>query len=407
MMTWVEIALCTAAAAFFAGIETGLIAADQFVLLGKQKQGILYAKAASFLLQKPERMLSTTLVGTNIAVVTAAVLLSSHLRNTRFEHLAWLASILLTIVMLIFSEIVPKTFLRRHADAVAVRLAPVLLFFFYVFLPISTVLNLVVVGLLVVTGQSRPSKQHLRTKDDVRMPMKLSNREAAIPQPEQRIIEEILDFQDTMAREVMVHMHQAPTARRGGTLQQLLDLAVTSKLRYIPVYENRIDNIVGFVDIEDVLTRPQTTISDMMRPPVFYPETKRVPDLLFEMNQKRLGVVFLVSEHGQVTGMVTPREIVSEIIGFVPGAEDQRHDSIEREDSESFLVPAEADIENFKNVTGIRLEKGPYDTVGGYLMDRIGRIPEPGTRYRARGAVFTVTEATARTIDAIRVVRER
>jgi CBS domain containing-hemolysin-like protein len=406
-MTWVEIALCTVAAAFFAGIETGLIAADQFVLFSKQKQGVLYAKAASFLLQKPERMLSTTLVGTNIAVVTGAVLLSSHLRTTPFEHLAWVASILLTIVMLILSEIVPKTFLRQHADTVAVRLAPILLFFFYVFLPISTILNVVVLGLLLLTGQFKPSKQHPRTKDDLRMLVKLSNREAGIPQPEQRIIEEIFDFQETMAREVMVHMHQAPTARLGGNLRQLLDLAVTSKLRYIPVYENRIDNIVGYVDIEDVLVGPRATISDMMRPPVFYPETKRIPDLLFEMNQKRLGVVFLVSEHGRVTGMVTPREIVSEIIGFVPGAEAQRNDEIEREGPGSFLVPAQADIEDFQNVTGIRLEKGAYDTVGGYLMDRIGRIPEPGTSYRGRGAVFTVTKATARTIDAIRVVRER
>jgi CBS domain containing-hemolysin-like protein len=352
-------------------------------------------------------MLSTTLVGTNIAVVTGAVLLSSYLRTTPFEHLAWVASILLTIVMLILSEIVPKTFLRQHADTVAVRLAPILLFFFYVFLPISTILNVVVLGLLVITGQFKPSKQHPRTKDDLRMLVKLSNREAGIPQPEQRIIEEIFDFQETMAREVMVHMHLAPTARLGGNLRQLLDLAVTSKLRYIPVYENRIDNIVGHVDIEDVLVGPQATISDMMRPPVFYPETKRIPDLLFEMNQKRLGVVFLVSEHGRVTGMVTPREIVSEIIGFVPGAEDQRNDEIEREGPGSFLVPAQADIEDFQNVTGIRLEKGAYDTVGGYLMDRIGRIPEPGTRYRGRGAVFTVTRATARTIDAIRVVRER
>lgn len=140
-LTVMIILMCTISSAFFSGLETGLLAADQLTLYLKKEKGISYARAADFLLLRPERLLGTTLIGTNISVVTAAILVASTLREQGFESVAWLGSLALIFFLLLFTEIIPKSFFRRRADTIAVRLAPVLVIFYFLFLPLAMILN--------------------------------------------------------------------------------------------------------------------------------------------------------------------------------------------------------------------------------------------------------------------------
>lgn len=404
MIFFIEELLCVLAAGFFAGLETGLVSANQFALYAKKEKGIVYAQAADFLLLKPERLLSTTLIGTNIAVVTAAVLLNSNLRDAGYESLSWLGSIALSVVLLIMSEIIPKSFFRQNADTLSVRLAPVLVVFYYIFYPLAFVLNLVVKLILAVTGQLKTTKQHPTSKQALRLLVRLGGREAGVTLEDQRVIEDIFDFQETLAREVMIQIHRTLACPRSMALAEVARRALAAGVRFVPIYDGRLDNIVGYVDIEEIVSARDLTVEALVRPPVYYPDTKHVPELYREMNENNLSVVFMSNEYGRISGMITPGEIVAEIVGTRPGSIARKREEIVDLGDGRYRVAGLTDLEDFRNETGIALPKGSYDTVGGCLMDRFGRIPETGERYTHGTAVFTITDRDELHVKAVEVV---
>lgn len=402
-MTVLAVVVCTIASAFFSGLETGLISANQFALYAAREKKILYARAANFLLIKPERLLSTVLIGNNIAVVTATVLLSSYLREQGSAGAAFLGSAALAVVMLVVAEILPKSFFRQNADTLSVRLAPLLMLFYYLFFPLAIVLNAVVKVILFVTGQLRPSANELESRHSLRTLVRLGSREAGIPLEDQRIVEDIFDFQDTMAREVMVHIHKTVACPAEMEVSRIAELALGADIRFVPIYRQRLDNLVGYLDLERLATSADLELAALMSEPVFYPDTKRIPELFAEMSARDLEVVFLSNEYGRVSGIITPTEIVAEIVGNRPGSRDALIEEIELLDDRTYRVSGIADIEDFRHVTGVQIENGPYDTVGGYVLSRFGRIPQSGEFIVAHGMNFLVTDCDDVHIKGLRV----
>ena len=193
-MTYLVLLACTVGSAFFSGLETGLLAADQLTLYLKKEKGITYARAADFLLLRPERLLGTTLIGTNICVVTAAIMVASTLRESGFESAAWLGSLALSVFLLVVAEIIPKSFFRRRADGIAVRLAPVLVVFHFLFLPLAVILNGIVKSILLFSGRRTTSSKLPQSRDDLRLLVRLGSRESGLGRSEHRVFEDIFDF---------------------------------------------------------------------------------------------------------------------------------------------------------------------------------------------------------------------
>lgn len=390
--TFLGVALCMGTAAFFAGLETGLISTDQFILHAARERGRYSARAADFLLSKPERLLSTTLIGTNISVVTGTVLLSNTLRMTGVLWAPIAGSAGLVLVWLVLSEIIPKSFFRTHANTIAVSLAPLLIAFFYLFFPLSAALNLVVKVFLLGTGQLGSTKTGVGTKQSLRLLVRLGSREAGLSLTDVRIIDDIFDFQDTIAREVMVHIHRTLACPRTMDIADVVQRALAAQIRFVPIYESRLDNIVGYLDIDEVALAEGLVLDTLIRKPVFYPDTKAIPELLLDMNRRNLPVVFLSNEYGRITGIVTPDDIVAEVIGHIVPTGTAPERDIERLERDRYTVAGVADLEDFRNETEITIPRGPYDTVGGFVQTRLGCIPEEGAALQYRGATFTVTE---------------
>ena len=409
-LTVMIILMCTISSAFFSGLETGLLAADQLTLYLKKEKGIYYARAADFLLLRPERLLGTTLIGTNISVVTAAVLVASTLREQGFESAAWLGSLALILFLLIFTEIIPKSFFRRRADTIAVRLAPVLVIFYFLFLPLAMILNGIIKAILLFSSPKAKRSKLPQSRDDLRLLVRLGSRESGLDRTEHRVFEDIFDFRTTLAREVMIPMHEHPVCASTATIQEAVEISYTNGIRFLPVFEGRADNIIGYFNVESLLrldlkAKRRRGIRELMTEAVFYPDVKRIPDLFLEMNRRKIDVVFLSDEYGAVSGLITPAEIASEIVGFVPGEVFQQAEDIEVLAPGHYIVAGVADIEDLYHETGIPLKKSNYDTVGGFICEQLGRIPEIGTTYEHGGYLYTVLERDERHIIKIKITR--
>ncbi len=406
-MIFFYVLICLFFAAFFAGIETGLLAADQFYLYSRKREKRLYAIVADYMLLKPERLLGTTLIGTNLSVVTAAVLLSAYLRSVFPQWANWLGTFLLTVVFLIFSEVIPKTFFRKYSDTISVKLSPVLFFFYVVFFPISIVLNFIVKVLLFLSGQLRKKEKTFSSKEDLRLLVKLSSKELNIPYSEQRMLDEIFDLKDMMAREVMIPLHELPIISEESSVEDMYRAYRESKVRFISVYRERSDNIIGYIDVEDIIYTNKRTLGALMHRVVFYPDTKKIPSLFQEMIEGDNRVVFLSDEYGGVSGMITTTDIVSEIVGYMPGSGSHQVEEIQVLGKNHYVVAGTADLEEFSHRTGIKLEKGAYDTVGGYICDRLGRIPDNGETCDINGVFFRVLDRDERHIKRLEVLKRK
>lgn len=404
-MTAFAVAVCTVFSALFSGLETGLISANQFSLYAAREKRVLYARAADYLLLKPERLLSTTLIGNNISVVTATILLSRYLRQTGPDWAVFVGSLALAVMMLVVAEILPKSFFRQNADTVAVRLAPLVVAFYFLFFPLAIALNVVVKIILFVSGQLRPSKEAVSTRKSLRTLVRLGSREAGIPLEDQRIIEDIFDFQETIAREVMVHIHRTLACADSLAVPEIARQALSADVRFVPIYRHRLDNLIGYLDLEDLVTAESLELGDLLREPEFYPDTKRIPDLFVEMSAKQLQVAFLVNEYGRISGVITPEEIVAEIVGSRPGSRDAHTREIVNNGDGSFTVLSVADVEDFRNETGISLPPGPFDTVGGFLITHLGRIPEVGEQCEIQGSRFEVLDRDEVHVKRLKITR--
>ena len=405
-MIFVYLLICLIFAGFFGGLETGMLTVNRFVIQDKRKSGILYARAVEFLLVKPERLLGTTLIGYNMGNVTAAVLLTNYFESRGLSSYTWLGILAMTFVFLVFDDLIPKSFFRLHANTIAARLGPALLVFYALFLPISLILNTLVKAILYIIGGHRTRREELRTKRDLRFLANLTGKEAGLATEDLRIIEDILHFRDQVAAEVMISLHKLPVL---GITQSAVDavrLSVETGFRFLPVSQQRTDNIVGFVDVMDLLWTEKSQVREIVKTAIFYPETKRIPDLLLDMNRKSQKVVFLVDEYGGITGMITPNQIVADVMRYSP-EEGVADNDIQRIERGCFVVDGETDLENFGSETGIALAHSINRTIGGYISEKLGVIPEVDTEYHESGYTFRVMKRDARRISSLEVRRQK
>ena len=396
---------CILVAGFFAGMETGLVTADSMLQREKKRKALLYIRAYHYLLAKPDRLLGTTLIGYNICSVTAAVLLTNYMDRLGLVKFAWLAILLLTFVVLVASDIIPKSFFRRNANTLAVRLSLVLLFFYCLFLPLYFVLNGIIKALLIISGQHESRREELKSRRDIRFVINLAGREVGLSADDQRVIEDIFDFRDQIASGVMVPFHQLPVIGINQPPAETAELSVESGHRFIAVSRGRTDNVVGYVDALDLIWFRGKSIEKLVKKPVFFPETRRITDLLLEMNQNNLEVVFLADEFGGVAGMITPGQIVGDLFPYIPEVTG-RDEIISRSENGNYMVSGGTDLEDLSHELGIRLKKGQNSSIGGYLCERTGIIPEAGAQYSEGGFVFTIAERDDRQILRIDVRKE-
>src|SRR3989339_145770 len=320
--------------AFFSASETAITSLNRHKIKGLLERKVRGSKSLSQLKEKPGDFLSTILIGNNF-VNTAAAAVATSLTINFFErtgtgemgYAVGIATGIMTFLLLVFGEITPKTVAIHNAEKIALLASPVIITLKVVFHPIALLTNLFSRPLIYIFGGGKVGKGGFLTEEEIEMVLAEGEKEGLIEEEERAMITSIFEFGDTIAREVMTPRPDMIACVVDKPIKELTKLIIESGHSRIPVYEGTLDNVVGVVYAKDLLKRnkAQITIREMMHPPFIIPESKKVTDLLHEMQAARTHLAIIVDEYGVTSGIVTMEDLVEEIVGEI-------HDEFEREE---------------------------------------------------------------------------
>ena len=392
--------------AFYAGSETALVSVNKVKINQLAESGNKRAELIKRLIESPEKMLGMTLVGTNLmhVITTEIGLLLVIAILGRFTSIgkiigklplndALIATLITTLLVLIFAEILPKTIFRAKADKLALRYAYFLRFS-------EAILSLVVMGVTCITNifmRSIVNNHHQESKD--------------IQRDELRLLATmgVLDLQQKTVERMMVPFVKIVAVPQNTDIETFMNIASESGFSRIPVYDGRIDNIVGIVNLLDVIYAEddtQTVRSLVRRDIQFVPESKNTSMLLKELQKSRNTMVFVVDEYGGTIGLITVEDLIEEIVGEFADERDTDF-NIQQIDSKTLECEGRTEIETMNELfLGLKIPSGNYETIAGYILSQTGTIPEKGTQIETNQLIITVETVNSRSIQKVMIRRK-
>ncbi len=401
LLAWMFVAATVVAAAFFNGAEMGLISVNRLRLRQAAERGSGTALVLRRLLDRQEAVLTTCLLGINFFTVSGAAVATSLLEHRMGDAGALLATILMTVAHVIFAEIMPKALFRQLADQLMLLAAPILRLVLLLASPL--------VG--AITAAYRlflPGPRSLFvSREELLVLVREATQEAGSRFRERKMLESVFDFSETVAREVMIPLSDVVAIDEQAPRQAFLDLVRRHGHTRIPVYRQRPDRIAGFVNVFDLLVdqAPQPRVADYRRDIPIFPDSKRIDRLLRDLQARRASMAAVVNEFGMVIGIVTVEDIIEEIMGELTDEHEEAAPRIRRVAPDAYLVDARTDVDDLNQELGLALPKERYDTLGGLLLKRFGRVPRPGESVRFRGVRLRVEEADDYAVRWVRLSR--
>jgi putative hemolysin len=403
-LLWVT-AASLVVAMFFSAAEMAFIAANRLKLRHLAEAGNRVATAYLEAFRRPERILATAKMGVPIAHVIAASSATFALLPVLGGAAPLVVTVALTPLMLIFGEIIPKAITREWATPLILWLYRPLTWASVVLMPFVAFSNLVVGSLLRLFGGRELDSRQFVSREELKALLALEPGEADVTTHEAELIGKIFDLGDTTVREVMVPLVEVAMLPESASLEETIRMIYQRGFSRIPIYRERESNVVGVVAAMDLLSRGggASRLADLAREPYYVPETKRIDDLLREMQRHRIHLAVVVDEYGGSTGIVTLEDIVEEIVGEIQDEHDRTPASVERLPDGSYLVAARTNIDELNEALDWSLPKQDYDTVAGLVLATLGRIPRTGEEFQIPGYAITVMEADARRVAAVKI----
>ncbi len=370
--------------AFFSGSETALISFRKMRLKHLVRKGHKGAILVDRLLRETDRLLATILVGNNLVNVAASVLtgvlaiewLEPHLG----EEVAMLvATLVMTFLLLIFAEITPKTYSAYHAERVSFWVARPIYGFSILLHPFVTVTTLISNLFLRVFLRIKPEKAAIST-EEIRSIITYGEEEGVLEKEKREMLHGIFDISQTMVKEVMVPRPDIIAIEVQDPAEEILKRIETTGHSRYPVYQDEIDNIVGFLFVKDLIAywaRPKAfELTRVLRSVTYVPETKRVDLLLGEFRRDKRQISMVADEYGSVAGLVTMEDLLEEITGEIQDEYDLEAEKVERLADGSMILDGSLTLDEVYESTRIKLPKGEYETVAGFLLEIFGKIPK-------------------------------
>lgn len=375
--------ICVILSAFFSSSEVALISMTRAKVRTLDNENRVGSHALMALKEQPERLLTTILIGNNIVNVAAAALATSIAIQWFGDVGIGIATGVVVIVLLVFGEIGPKIYATRAPDTFALTVAPIILFLSKIFAPLIWVVERVTPKL----GLGRDTAEPSVTEEEIKEWIDVGKEEGTIEQDEQEMLYSVLEFGDTTAREIMTPRVDVILMEDTVSFDDAIRIFNETGFSRIPVYHDQIDNIIGILNVKDVFAamvsrRKNATINEVMYDPLFVPETKKIDDLLKELQVHRVQMAVIIDEYSSFVGIVTVEDILEELVGDIMDEYDKEDPDVQEIAPGVFVVDAQMWIDDANERMSISLPRDEsYETIGGLLIDRLGHLPlHPGEK---------------------------
>src|SRR5205809_1699230 len=400
----VSLILCATASA----AETALTSVSRIKLKNMVEEGDKKALEIERLISQPNVFLSTILVVNSVAVIIASSMTTVLALRFIPDYGELIGTILISLVVLIFCEITPKTAAVQNPLRWArvlvnpVRVAAWLLH------PLVVTLSAITNTMVRLMGGQMKHRGPFVTEEELRLLVTVGEEEGILEEAETDMIHSIFEFADTPVREVMIPRIDMVTLESDATVDEAVDLALQGGFSRIPVYEETIDNVIGVLFTKDMLKQLREghnslPIRELVRPPYFVPESKKLDDLLHEIRQKRTHMAIVVDEYGSVAGLVTIEDLVEEIVGDIQDEYDREENLYEQVSQFEYIFNAKINLDEFNELMNTDLENKGYDTLDGFLLGQLDKIPVAGDTITFKNLTFTVLTTRGLRITKVRV----
>lgn len=368
--------------AFFSSAETSLTTANKIKMKALADEGDKKAKTVLTVTEDSGKMLSAILIGNNIVNLSAASLVTTIALNLWGSAAVAVASGVLTIVILIFGEITPKTLATLHANKMARVYAGTILFLMKVLTPVIFIINKLAGFVLMLLHVDPSAKAPAMTEHELRTIVDVSHEDGVIESEERQMIYNVFDFGDSQAKDIMVPRVDMVFLDVNSTYQEIIEVFRREKFTRLPVYEGNTDNVIGVLNVKDLLgcdTSQNFDLHTILREPYFTYEYKNTSELMMEMRKDSINFTIVLNEYGATAGLVTLEDLLEEIVGEIRDEYDKDEEELIRKISErEYIVEGSLKLDDLNNALTLSLDSEDYDSVGGYVIERLDHLPHAG-----------------------------
>lgn len=396
-----------ALSAFFSSAETALTTISKIRVKTLADEGNKNAKIVMKIKDNPKKMLSAILIGNNIVNISA-----SSLTTILVQELwdSWAISIgtgILTILILIFGEITPKTAATIHADSLSMLYAKPVWFIMTILTPIIIVINFLASGFMRILGLKNHDNGSTFTEEELRTIMNVSHEEGVIEKEEREMINNVFDFGDTEAKDVMIPRIDMCMVDVDSTYEELINIFRENRYTRLPVYQESSDNVIGIINIKDLIlyrSGEDFNIRDYLRDVYYTYEYKKLSELMVEMRKDSVNITIVLDEYGAAVGLITIEDLLEEIVGEIRDEYDyDEEDAFKEVSPNEYLVDGQIKLDDVNDRLDLTLMSEDYDSLGGYIIGSLDRLPAKGDKVETNMVTLVVESMDKNRIDKVHI----
>lgn len=381
--------------AFFSSAETAMTTVNRIRIRSLADDGNARAKTLLKITDDPAKFLSAILIGNNIVNLSAASLTTSLAYGLGGSMVA-IASGILTLLILLFGEITPKTMATIHSEKISLLYAPVISIFIRLMTPIIFIVNGLANIILRIIHVDPNANTNVMTENDLRTIVDVSHEDGVIESEEKEMINNVFDLGDAKAKDVMVPRVHVTFADVNSTYDELIDIFREDKFTRLPIFEDTTDNVIGTINMKDLLlydNKKDFHLRDILREAYFTYEYKNISELLLEMRESSFNIAIVLDEYGETAGLITLEDLLEEIVGEIRDEyDDNEEDFIKEIGPYEYLVEGSTNLEEINDRLDLDLSSDDYDSVGGLIIEHLDRLPEAGDEITTEDGIRMIVE---------------
>lgn len=407
---WQMIALVVllALSAFFSASETALMTLSKIRIRNMVDEKVPKAQLIQKLIENPGKLLGAILVGNNVVNIAASALATSLAIKHFGDTGVGIATGIMTFLVLVFSEITPKSLAAQNSEKVSLRVVRLLSVFVAALHPVTTIMMRITNGIIKLFGGKTSERQSFVTEEEIRTMINMGHEDGALESEEKKMIHNVFEFGDLKVSDVMTPRVDMIAVDVHSSYDETINRFDVHRFSRLPVYEGRVDNIIGVLYMKDLvfLNADSETfnITKHMREPYFTYEYKQVTQLFHSMREHRIPMAIVIDEYGGTAGVVTLEDLVEEIVGDILDEYDEQEKEIEKIQENEYLVDGVTDIDTVNETLGVNIESEYFDSIGGFVTGLFGRLPEKGEQIEYNSITFIVDSKERNRIGKLRIL---